>query len=247
MAMNCAELEQEWERRFADSLVSEAGSLRDCRPWSAEAEAHFATCAGCRQRLQAEALLDQALGVWLAQPLPSAVVPAARQWLPGSAPVEMPAIAAHALRQVSVQSRSRSLWSQPAMVAASCLAFVAAGWLLVQPGHEVPLQVVSTAVVPEDSAVTDSLALMLSDVRIHSEAAARSTVASLDRWPSSVVVAAASHPLAVPTLPTERPAEVIETRSQQNWSQWGSPLGQQVGGAFQFLNEVLPEMAGPAG
>ena len=246
MAMNCSELEQEWEQRFADCLAGEGISDSQRRPWSVDAEAHFAVCVGCRQRLQAEALLDQALVVWRGQDLPAVSVPSAEEWLRNTAIPGMPVEVMQGPRSEALRTRSRSKWSPSVMVAASCLACVAAGWLLMPSGPEVSFQV-STPATPEESAVTDSLALMLSDVRVHSEAAARSTVASLDRWPASVAVAASSHPLAVPSIPPQRPADGSEAPPQQNWSRWGSPLGQQVGGAFQFLNEVLPEMAGPAG
>ncbi len=257
--MNCTELEREWLDR--DLNLSANGSAP---AWSTEAEQHFADCTACLRLRAADASLDRAVSQWRAQPVP---LPSTEQLLAAiwSDQRQTPTVAKSAIVDTAIvdtivaqrrrgAATPRQFGSWTTAAAAMALAVLGLGLLTLPDRGEVRLAVRTpspTAIPAEASSalITDTMALLWNDVRTNSAAAARTTVASFEHLPAvplQNVVSEAMHSETEPvdTKPLENGATTAE--SERPWHSWGSPLGHQVGSAFRFLGNALPNEAAPA-
>ncbi|OYW24567.1 MAG: hypothetical protein B7Z55_01790 [Planctomycetales bacterium 12-60-4] len=246
--MNCTELEQEWLTRELQATTSD-----HARAWSQEAEQHFAECLACQQLRAADSALNKAISLWCAQPmaLPSTERICAAIWndrqkspLRDGRVFKSPADRAAASKG---QVRYASL---TIVVAASVLCLVGLGLRGTsdRAGEEAFDQsapsVVQAAPEASPAPVTATMALLWHDVRTSSAAAARSTVASLDRLPAVPLTSVLNDAVSSESQPTATVRTTAD--ADRPWPGWGSPLGTQVGSAFRFLGDALPNEVPPA-
>lgn len=255
--MNCTELEHEW-------LDHDLNESAEAAVWSPAAERHFAECAACRRLRAGHALLKHAVAAWKAQPAPrvsteqllAAIWSDQRQASSGSPDAGWTDAVwtdrVHPSASVRPGRRSASdsrIGSWTTVAAAVVLAVLGAGLYSLPERGESRLADRTpqpTSLAPEASSapVTATMALLWRDVRTNSAAAARTTVASLEHFPVvplPSVAGDAMHGDAAPVEPGSTTAE-----SERRWQDWGAPLGHQVGNAFSFLGNALPNDPPPA-
>jgi hypothetical protein len=211
--MNCTDFEQELAERTTGGRTT----------FSAAAEAHRAACPDCTTQERNERALDRLIAVW-------------RQSLP---PVPDPArTVAAVLAERAMVSRQDvaparapgAVWSMLAALA----VLVCVGLVLSRSGGpDGPRQVaVRPSETVEPLPLSDSVATMWGGMQSQSQQAATGTVRQLEQW-TQLTPREPAIPAAVPA-PAAPPADSL-------WRGWGEPLGRQVGQAFRFLSDALPE------
>ncbi|MDX1965567.1 MAG: hypothetical protein SFV23_00225 [Planctomycetaceae bacterium] len=250
--MNCTELEHEW-------LDHDLNESAEAAVWSPAAERHFAECAACRRLRAGHALLKHAVAAWKAQPAPrvsteqllAAIWSDQRQasagWTVAGSPDRVhPSASVRPKRRSAAESRIGS-WTTVA--AAVVLAVLGAGLYSLPERGEIRMAdrtAQPTSLAPEASSapVTATMALLWRDVQTNSAAAARTTVASLDHFPVVPLPSVAGDAMHGDAAAVERGNTTAE--SERRWQDWGAPLGHQVGNAFSFLGNALPNDPPPA-
>lgn len=214
--MNCTDFEREQIERIGDRTARLSDAARE----------HLAGCAGCRRAWQVDSALDPLIAAWRNAVLLSpsrdrllAAVLADRPQATGRLP----------------QQSSATLWS--VLVALSVLCGLGIG--LWQTGAtNAPLIAARgpTAPAPTDLPITDSVASLWDGVQSRSQQAALETVKRLEEWPQVAIQEALPNPVV--TEADHAPSPAADPRP---WLEWSQPLGRQVGQAFRFLGEALPD------
>jgi hypothetical protein len=210
--MNCTDFEREQIEWVA---------ARD-RKLSDAARAHLATCADCRRLWQADWALDGMIVTWR-KSLPATMVggrvlAVLRQDRPSPAgPVARP--------------MSGVPWALVAAVGVLlCLGLTL--WRDSGSDRRTVARHDPEAPLP----ITDSVVSLWDGVQMRSQQAAEETVRRLDDFPQ-VALQETISPSALPT--TTEATEL--TTSARPWLEWSEPLGRQVGQAFRFLGDALPD------
>ncbi|MDZ4684801.1 MAG: hypothetical protein SH850_06885 [Planctomycetaceae bacterium] len=223
--MNCTDFENE---------LIELTAART-RGLSEAARRHVATCADCRRSVNGDRALDRMIAAWrAATPAPTSrarLVTALLNDRPRAAPARS-----------TPQRTPAAAWSL-ITVATVLMCLGVALWRDDDPR---PNALVNRG--PESSPVqalpiSESVASLWDGMQSRSQQAAVETVRRLEEWPQ-----VALHETIPAALPISAAEAANSPQSSAPWLQWGEPLGRQVGQAFQFLGDALPEtLERPAG
>lgn len=212
--MNCTD----FEREHIDRLAERSTELSD------DARQHLAVCAECRSAWHTDRVLDSAIIAW-------------RETVPVTHAGDriVAALLEEQPRPVTVSTPSSAAMTWSVLVALTVLCALGLGLWRTPDSPSVIAKSEPSTELP----LTESVASLWDGVQVQSQQAARETVKRLEEWPQ---VAVLSEP-----LPPSAPATDMEsvepppTAEPQTWLPWSQPLGRQVGAAFRFLGDALPD------
>lgn len=181
--------------------------------------AHLETCANCRRAWHGDRALDLPIAAWASSTLKPA--PVSHR----ATPRQWPALG----------------WS----VAVAATGLLCVGLSLWSPSGSKPRLAGREAGSADlNLPLSDSVATLWDGVQIGSQQAAEETVRQLEHWPQAALDSARRQT----DLPAAEAATTSTAESSRPWLGWGEPLGQQVGEAFRFLGQALPDLPDhPAG
>lgn len=224
--MKCTDFERElcnrWETR---------------RPnLTAAAQEHLSACPACRGLYQRELALDRLVAVWREQ-LPEP---------PPAAPLVEALCREFGVRRPTTPPTRRAamLWATVSAMAVLLCVGLVLSWTkgsMPPTGRLVAERSTETAASGEDWPLTDSVATLWDGVQSQSQQVAVNTVRRLEDWPQLTRQERwESGSASVPSPSGDA--------NDRPWGGWGEPLGRQVGQAFRFLSDALPDAAlSPAG
>lgn len=210
--MNCTD----FEREQIEHVAARAPELSEA------ACAHLVTCADCRRLWRADRTLDRMIVAW-------------RDSLPTTPVGERVLAALRHDRLFPAAPVARPMPGVPWVLVAALTVILCLGLTLwrdsgpdrrtvMRQNHEAPLP------------ITDSVVSLWDGMQTRSQQAAAETVRRFDDFPQVTL----QETISPSTLPSTREATQATT-SIRPWLEWSEPLGRQVGQAFRFLGDALPD------